>query len=159
MRAAIRGVDPSLPASDFQTLGDIVTRAVSPRRFILLLIEAFAFTALALASLGIYGVLSYSVSQRTQEMGIRMALGAQASQMQRQVVVRTLALAAGGVVIGWVGAFALSQLIASLLFGIEPTDPTTFIAVTVLLMGIAALAGYFPARRASRIDPMTVLST
>ncbi len=158
VRAAIRAVDPNLPASDFQSLDDIVDRAVSPRRFILLLIEAFAFTALALASLGIYGVLSYSVSQRTQEMAIRMALGAQASQMQRQVVARTLALAAGGIVIGWVGAFTLSQLIASLLFGIEPTDPMTFVAVTLLLMGIAALAGYFPARRASRIDPMTALT-
>ncbi len=158
VRAAIRAVDPNLPASDFQSLDDIVDRAVSPRRFILLLIEAFALTALALASLGIYGVLSYSVSQRTQEMAIRMALGAQASQMQRQVVARTLALAAGGIVIGWVGAFTLSQLIASLLFGIEPTDPMTFVAVTLLLMGIAALAGYFPARRASRIDPMTALT-
>ncbi len=158
VRAAVRAVDPNLPVSDFQTLSEIVDRAVSPRRFILLLIQTFAVTALALASLGIYGVLSYSVSQRTQEMGIRMALGAQAAQIRRQVVARTLALAAVGVVIGWIGAFSLSQLIASLLFGVEPTDPTTFVGVTVLLLAIATLAGYFPARRASRIDPMTVLT-
>ncbi len=159
VRAAIRAVDPSLPASDFHTLGEIVDRAVSPRRFILLLIQAFAFTALALASLGIYGVLSYSVSQRTQEMGIRMALGARASQMQQQVVARTLTLAVIGVVIGCAGALVLSRLITSLLFGIEATDPLTFVGVTGLLLAIAAMAGYFPARRAARIDPMSVLTS
>jgi predicted permease len=158
VRAAIRAVDPDLPASDYQTLGDIVDRAVSPRRFILLLIQAFAATALLLASLGIYGVLSYSVSQRTQEMGIRMALGAQASQMRRHVVARTLALAFVGVAIGCAVALALSNLVVSLLYGVEATDPTTFVGVAVLLLLIAALAGYFPARRASRIDPMSVLT-
>jgi len=159
VRAAIRAVDPNLPASDFKALGEIVDRAVSPRRFILLLIEAFAFSALALASLGIYGVLSYSVSQRTREMGIRMALGAQAAQMKRQVVARTLMLASVGVVIGWVGALALSRLVASLLYGVEATDLMTYAGVTILLIGIALLAGYFPARRASRVDPMTVLTS
>jgi len=159
VRAAVRAVDPNLPASDFKALNEIVDRAVSPRRFILLLIEAFAVSALLLASLGIYGVLSYSVSQRTKEMGIRMALGAQAAQMQRQVVARTLMLAAVGVVIGWVGALALSRLVASLLYGVEATDPMTYAGVTILLIGIALLAGYFPARRASRVDPMTVLTS
>ncbi len=159
VRAAIRAVDPDLPASDFQTLGDIVDRSVSPRRFILLLIQAFALTAAVLASLGIYGVLSYSVSQRTREMGIRMALGAQASQMRRQVVVRTLVLAAVGVAIGCAAALAASRLVASLLYEIEATDPMTFAGVTVLLLAIAAMAGYFPARRASRIDPMAVLTS
>ena len=159
VRAAIRAVDPDLPASDFQTLEGIVDRAVSPRRFILLLIQAFAFTALLLACLGIYGVLSYTVSQRTQEMGIRMALGARASQMQWQVVARTLALAAVGIVIGCAGALLLSRLIVSLLYDVEPTDPLTFVGVTSLLALIAVLAGYFPARRASRIDPMKVLTS
>lgn len=159
VRAAIRAVDPNLPASDFRTLGEIVDRAVSPRRFILLLIQAFAFTALVLASLGIYGVLSYSVSQRTQEMGIRMALGAQAAQMQRQVVARTLALAVVGVAIGCLGALVLSRLITSLLYGIEATDPVTFVGVIALLLAIAAMAGYLPARRAARIDPMSVLTS
>jgi len=159
VRAAIRSVDADLPASDFQTLGDIVDRAVSPRRFILWIIQGFALTALALASLGMYGVLSYSVSQRTREVGIRMALGAQASRVRRQVVMRTLTLAAIGIVVGWVGALALSRLIASLLYGIEPTDPLTYVGVTGLLIGIAALAGYFPARRASKVDPMTVLTS
>jgi ABC-type antimicrobial peptide transport system permease subunit len=158
VRAAIRSVDADLPASDFQTLGDIVDRAVSPRRFILLLIEAFAFTALVLASLGIYGVLSYTVSRRTQELGIRMALGASARMLQGRVVARTLMMAAIGVAIGWVGALALSRLIGSLLFGVAAVDPLTYAGVTLLLLGIAALAGYFPARRASRIDPMKVLT-
>jgi ABC-type antimicrobial peptide transport system permease subunit len=159
VRAAIRAADANLPASDFQSLGDIVDRSVSPRRFILLLIEAFALAALLLASFGIYGVLSYSVSQRTQEMGIRMALGASGARLQRQVVLRTLSVAAIGIVIGWAGALSLSRLIASLLYGVAPTDPATFAGVTLLLLGIAALAGYFPARRASRIDPMTVLTS
>lgn len=159
VRAAIRSVDADLPASDFQTLEDIVDRSVSSRRFTLLLIQAFACTALLLASLGIYGVLSYSVSQRTREVGIRMALGARASRVRRQVVLRTLTLAAIGIAVGWVGALALSRLIASLLYGIEPTDPLTYVAVTALLVGIAALAGYFPARRASKVDPMTVLTS
>lgn len=159
VRAAIREVDPDLPASDFQTLGDIVDRSVSSRRFTLLLIQAFALTALLLASLGIYGVLSYTVSQRTREVGIRMALGAQAARVRRQVVARTLTLAAIGVGVGCIGALALSRLIASLLYGVAPTDALTYVGVTVLLLGIATLAGYFPARRASKVDPMTVLTS
>jgi len=158
VRAAIRSVDGDLPASDFQTLEDIVDRAVSPRRFILLIIQGFAVTALLLASLGIYGVLSYSVSQRTQEMGIRMALGASRRQLQAQVVARTLLMASIGVVIGWVGALALSRVMGSLLFGVGSTDPLTYAGVTVLLIAIAALAGYVPARRASRVDPMKALT-
>ncbi|MGD8329091.1 MAG: ABC transporter permease [Acidobacteriota bacterium] len=158
VRAAIRSVDADLPASDFQTLEDIVDRAVSPRRFILLIIQGFAVTALLLASLGIYGVLSYSVSQRTQEMGIRMALGASGRQLQAQVVARTLAMASIGVVIGWLGALALSRVMGSLLYGVGTTDPLTYAGVTVLLIAIAALAGYVPARRAAHVDPMRVLT-
>ena len=159
VRTALRGVDADMPTAEFQTLGTIVDRSVSPRRFILMLIEAFAATALVLASLGIYGVLSYTVSRRTQEMGIRMALGASGAQMQRQVVVRTLMLAGIGIAIGWIGAFLLARLIGSLLYGVEPTDPATFASVTVLLGVIAAAAGYLPARRASKIDPMSVLTS
>jgi predicted lysophospholipase L1 biosynthesis ABC-type transport system permease subunit len=158
VRAAIRSVDPDLPASDSQTLQDIVDRAVSPRRFILLIIQGFAVTALLLASLGIYGVLSYSVSQRTREMGIRMALGASRRRLQAQVVARTLVMASIGVVIGWLGALALSRVMGSLLYGVGTTDPLTYAGVTVLLIAIAALAGYVPARRAAHVDPMKVLT-
>jgi predicted permease len=157
VRAAVHAVDPDLPVSNFRALSEIVDRAVSPRRFILLLIEAFAISAMVLASLGIYGVLSFSVSQRTKEMGIRMALGAQASQMRRQVLARTLVLTSLGIVVGLVGALVLSRLIASLLYGVTSTDPITYACVTILLTLTAALAGYLPARRASRVDPMTVL--
>jgi ABC-type antimicrobial peptide transport system permease subunit len=157
VRRAIRGVDPNLPASDFQTLSDIVERSVSPRRFTLLLVQAFAFIAIVLASLGIYGVLSYTVSQQTREIGIRMALGADAAHMQRRVLGRTLMMAAVGIGIGIVGAFALANVVASMLYGVEPHDPTTFAGVAVLLVIVATLAGYFPARRASRVEPMKAL--
>jgi predicted permease len=157
IRAALREADPALPTGDFQTLGQIVDRAVSPRRFIVLLLGAFAVTALLLASLGIYGVVSYSVNQRTQEIGIRMALGASAASVRRGVITQTLGLAFTGVVIGVIGSFALARLMASLLYGVTPADPPTFAAMIVLLAFIAVLAGYLPARRASRIEPMSVL--
>ncbi len=157
IRAALREADPNLPTGDFQTLGQIVDRAVSPRRFIVLLLGAFAVTALLLASLGIYGVVSYSVNQRTQEIGIRMALGASAASVRWDVITRTLLLAFLGVAIGVVGSFALARLMSSLLYGVTPSDPPTFGAMVVLLALIAVLAGYLPARRASRIAPMSVL--
>jgi len=157
VRAALRTVDSSLPTSDFQTLGQLVERAISPRRFILILIGAFALTALLLASLGIYGVISYSVSQQTEEIGIRMALGASAIQVQRRIVLKTLALASAGILTGMIGSFALSRLMSSLLYGVSATDPTTFFAMTALLILISVLSGHLPAYRASRIDPMSVL--
>jgi predicted permease len=157
IRAALRTLDPTLPTGDFQTLGQIVDRAVSPRRFILLLLGAFTAVALLLASLGIYGVVSYSVNQRTQEIGIRMALGASAANVRRRVLGKTLALAAIGIALGVAGSFVVSRLIATLLYGVTPTDPLTFAAMMLLLTVIALLAGYLPARRASRIDPMSVL--
>jgi ABC-type antimicrobial peptide transport system permease subunit len=136
-----------------------VDRAVSPRRFILFLIGAFAATALVLASLGIYGVVSYSVSQRAQEIGIRMALGASASQLQWRIIIETLALTSIGIVLGTIASFGLSRLIASLLYEVSPTDPLTFVSMMVLLTVVATLAGHLPARRASRIDPMSVLGS
>ena len=157
IRAALRSLDPTLPTGDFQTLGQIVDRAVSPRRFILMLLGAFTAVALLLASLGIYGVVSYSVNQRTQEIGIRMALGASAADVRRRVLAKTLALASIGIVIGVAGSFVVSRLIASLLYGVAPTDPLTFAVMMLVLTLIALLAGYLPARRASRIDPMSVL--
>ena len=157
VRAAVRAIDPTVPASDLRTLDQIVGRAMSPRRFILFLIGAFACAALVLASLGIYGVVSYSVSQRSQEIGIRMALGASPAGVRARVVGRTLALAAAGIAAGRAGALALSRLLTSLLYGVSPFDPLTFAVTVVVLLALAVLAGYFPARRASLVDPIAAL--
>lgn len=157
VRAALQAADPAMPTGDFQTLEAIVDRAVSPRRFILLLLGAFAGTALLLAALGIYGVLSYSVSQRIPEIGIRMALGESGGQVLGRVVARTMVLACAGIIIGGVGSFLAARLIGSLLYGVEPTDVPTFFAMVAILLSVAALAGYLPARRASRTDPMVAL--
>jgi predicted permease len=157
IREALRRVDPNLPIGEFRTLQGLVDRAVSPRRFLVLLLAGFAGFALLLASLGIYAVVSYSVTQRKQEIGIRMALGASARDVQKRVLVRTLGLAALGLALGMAGARIVSSALASLLFGINSGDPVTFVAIGVLLTGVAAVAGYIPARRASRIDPMVAL--
>ncbi|HSC28331.1 MAG TPA: ABC transporter permease, partial [Vicinamibacterales bacterium] len=157
VRAALRSIDPSLPTDDFRTLGQIVDRALSPRRFILQLLGAFALVALLLSALGIYGVISHAVSQRAPEIGIRMALGASPGRVQLGVMATTLSLALAGIVIGLFGSFVFSRLMASLLYGVTATDLLTFAAVTIGLAAIAGMAGYVPARRASRIDPISVL--
>jgi ABC-type antimicrobial peptide transport system permease subunit len=136
---------------------DLVDKAVSPRRFIMWLLTAFAVQALVLACLGIYGVVSYSVTERTREIGIRMALGASRGDVQRRVLRETLTLAAVGAVIGLIGAFAAARIITSLLFGLTSTDPATFAGTIAVLAAVALIAGYIPARRASRIDAMTAL--
>lgn len=157
MRVAIREIDNTMPTGEYQTLDSIVDRAASPRRFIVSLLGAFAIAAVLLASLGIYGVISYSVSRRTQEIGIRMALGASTRNVRLQVMKGTLALTAAGIAIGVVGALAVTRLMASLLYGVTSTDPSTFgITIGVLIL-VAFVAGYLPARRASRIHPMTAL--
>jgi len=157
IRKALRPIDPNLPVRDFVTFQDLVDKAVSPRRFLVLLLAGFAAFALVLASLGIYGVISFSVSQRVQEIGIRMALGASALDVQRRIVLRTLGLAALGLALGMAGSRALSSTLGSLLFGVRSGDPITFIAMGALLTAVAAIAGYIPAWRASRIDPMIAL--
>jgi ABC-type antimicrobial peptide transport system permease subunit len=157
VRAALRKVDASLPTAEFRTLEDIVDRAVSPRRFVVMLLGGFALLALFLASLGIYGVVSYSVNQRTQEIGIRMALGASAGHVQFRVLRETVGLALMGTLVGVVGSIGVARLLESLLFGVKPGDAVTFLAMTLVLTSVAALAGYLPARRASRIDPMSAL--
>jgi predicted permease len=154
---ALRELNPNQPAAEFQPIRTIVDRAVSPRRFFMLLVGIFAGLGLLLASLGIYGVVSYSVTQRTQEIGIRMALGASAGQVRMAVMRQTVGLALAGAVIGTVGAVGVSRLIESLLYGVRPGDAMTFAGVLVLLTGVAAVAAYLPARRASRIDPMVAL--
>ncbi len=134
-------------------------RAVSPRRFMMVLLGAFAIAALLLASIGIYGVVSYTVSQRTAEIGIRMALGASAGQVQRHVMRETITLVSSGIVIGIIGALILARLTASLLYQLEPTDPLTFVITIAVLLIVAVSAGYLPALRASRVDPMSALRT
>jgi len=157
VQAALRAVDPLLPVADYQTLGSVVERAVSPRRFILTVLGAFAGTALLLAALGIYAVLSYSVSQRSREIGIRMVLGESAGSVRQRVVTRTLLLAGAGVVIGAVVSLGAAHLIRSLLYGVGPADVLSFGATAMIMVAVSALAGFLPALRASRTDPMVAL--
>ena len=155
--AALRAADPALPVGDYQTLDAVVDRAVSPRRFILQILAGFAGTALLLAALGIYAVLSYSVSQRIREIGIRMALGESAASVRRRVVSRTLLLAGAGVVIGAAVSLGASRLLRSLLYGIGPTDALSFAGTAIVLVAVSAVAGFLPARRASKTDPIVAL--
>jgi predicted permease len=153
----LRQINPDQSLAELRPMQSVVEHATSPRRFFALLVGIFAGLGLLLASLGIYGVISYSVTRQTQEIGIRMALGATRERVQRSVVARTLRMAMIGVAIGTAASFAMARGISSMLFGTAPTDPLTFIAMILLLMSVALLAGYLPARRASRIDPMVAL--
>lgn len=153
----LRAVNPKQPANEFRPIQTVVDRANSPRRFFMLLVGAFAGLGMALAALGIYGVISYSVAQRNKEIGVRMALGASCGRVQRDVLGSTLRLAVSGVAIGTAASAAATRLIASLLFGTSPWDAVSYAGVFVLLLGVATLSGYLPARRASRIDPMEAL--
>jgi len=153
----LRQINPGQSAAEFQTIQGIVDHSTSPRRFFVYLVGIFAGLGLILASLGIYGVISYSVTRQTQEIGIRMALGATASRVQLGVIHKTLHLALLGIGVGAVASFAVSRAIASLLFATQPADPATFAGMIFLLSFVALLAGYLPARRASRINPMTAL--
>jgi len=157
VRRALQQAEPAMPTEEFQALGDLVENSVSPRRFLTFLLGGFAGGALLLAVIGIYGVVSYSVTQRLQEIGIRMALGASPGQVQRKILTDTVSLVSLGLVIGVVAALALTRVAASLLYQIEPTDPLTFGATTLTLLAAAAAAGFIPAFRASRVDPMSVL--
>lgn len=154
---ALRELNPKQPAAEFRPIRSIVDHASSPRRFFMILVTTFAFLGLVLATLGIYGVISYSVTQRTREIGVRMALGATVAQVQHDVLSKTLGLSFAGAIAGTAGSLIVSRAIAALLFDTAPTDPFTFAAVILLLAMAALLAGYLPARRASRINPMTAL--
>jgi len=156
--AAVGGFDPAIPMREYETLDAVVDRALSSRRFTLSLLSGFAAAALLLAAIGIYGVLSYSVTERTAEIGIRMALGESAGQIRRRVVGRTMVLALIGVGVGAIGSILLSRFMGSLLYGVEPTDPVTFTGTAALLLGVAAIAGFWPALRASRVDPVKALN-
>jgi predicted permease len=153
----LRGLNPAQPNNAFRPVQALVDNSVSPRRFFVYLVATFAMLGLVLAALGIYGVISYSVTRQTQEIGIRMALGATPAIMQRSVLGRTLKLALIGIAVGAVASCASSKVIETLLFKTDSTDPATFLAVTFLLVLVALLAGYFPALRATRIDPTIAL--
>ena len=150
-------VDKDLPITEVATLDDVLGREVSTRRFNALLFSVFAALALVLAVTGVYGVLSYSVSQRTHEVGIRMALGAGRSDVLRLFIGQGMRLVLLGLVIGLGGAFALTRLMSSLLFGVSTTDVATFVVVAVGLTLVGIFACYLPARRATRVDPAVVL--
>ena len=157
IRAQMRELDPDLPLSELRQLKELVSQSVSRPRFYTMVLGVFAAIALVLAAVGIYGVISYAVSLRTRELGIRIALGATGRQVSGLVLQQGVTLALAGVVIGGVGAYWLTRLIAKLLFGVGATDPLTFFGVAGLLTAIAALASYIPARRAARVDPLLAM--
>jgi putative ABC transport system permease protein len=155
--AAVASLDPELPVARLQTLDAIVARSVSEPRFYMLLLGAFAAMAVSLAALGIFGVMSHAVVQRRREIGVRVALGANPRDVLGMVLRQALLLALAGVGLGLLGALAFSRVIASLLFRLSPTDPTTLAAVALALTAVALLASYVPARRATRVDPLSAL--
>jgi predicted permease len=159
IRQAIRAVNPSQPIFRVETMDDVVSRSLSSNRLYMWLLGTFAVIALALATAGIYGVTSYLVTQRTREMGIRLALGAPPASLRAMVVRQEAVVAVIGTAVGLLGAFAVTRLLASFLYGVSATDPVVYTVVAVLLIAIAALASYIPARRATRVDPTTALRT
>jgi putative ABC transport system permease protein len=156
-RREVYAVDPNLPLSSVRTLDQIVATSISQPRFYMLLLAIFAGVALALAAIGIFGVLSYAVAQRTREIGIRMALGAREGTVVRLVVRQAMTLVVVGVVLGTVAALFLSQTMTKMLFSVKPTDPVTFVGVAFVLTAVALVASYMPARRATRVDPIVAL--
>ena len=161
MTAAIQhemqSVDGQLVASKIRSMDQVISESTARQNFNMLLLTIFAGLALLLAAIGIYGLMSYSVEQRTQELGIRMALGAGANDMLKLVVRQGMLLSGIGVVIGLAASFGLNRVLAGLLFGVKVTDPLTYASVTVILVTVAFLASYIPARRATRIDPIVAL--
>ena len=157
VRAVLRKVDPGLPTGQVTSLESLIDRAVSPRRFVTVLLGGFSALSLVLAALGIYGVIAYAVSQRTGEIGVRMVLGAQAGTVLRMVLGQGAILVAVGVAIGLLGAFAATRVMTALLFQVDATDPMTFGGIAVVLAAVALLACVIPARRAMRVEPTVAL--
>ena len=146
-----------LPVADVRSMEDVISRSVSRERFNMVLMTVFGIAALLLAAIGIYGLMAYSVEQRTQEIGIRLALGARTADVKRMVIAQGLRLALAGVVVGLVAAFALAHLIASLLYGVTPRDPAVFTVAPLVLSAVAFVGVWLPARRAVGIDPVIAL--
>jgi putative ABC transport system permease protein len=150
-------VDPNEPVFGVRTMDAVVSSALAQRRFTMLLLAMFATTALALSAIGIYGVMAYFVTQRTREIGIRLALGASRRDVLGLVLGQGIRLAAAGVVLGLIGALLITRGISTLLFDVSPRDPVTLAALSIVLTAVALLACYIPARRATRVDPIRAL--
>jgi len=159
VRREIARLDPDQPISDVRTMDERIGRSLESRRFNMILLAAFAALALALAAIGIYGILAYAVTERTHEIGVRLALGAQRRDVLSMIVAQGMAMTAAGAAIGVVAALAVTRLMSSLLFGISAADPMTFAAIPLLLGVVAFVACYVPARRATRVDPLVALRT
>jgi len=157
IRKQAQAIEPNEPVSLVVTMDERLSNSVAQRRFQMLLLGVFAAVALVIASVGIYGVISYAVSQRTHEIGIRMALGAQVGDVLWMVIKRGIGLALGGVAIGLAAALALTRVMENLLFNVSPTDPLTFALVASLLVAVALIASYIPARRAAKVDPLLAI--
>jgi len=157
VRSEVHLLDPKLPVSNIKTVGEMINERISPKRLMTYILAVFGLIALLLASIGIYGVMSYAVTQRTQEIGVRMALGAQARDVLKLVIKKGMMMAFVGVVLGLAGAYALTRVLANLLFKVAPTDLVTFAAVTISLIVVALVACYIPARRATKVDPLVAL--
>ncbi|HKP88254.1 MAG TPA: ABC transporter permease [Blastocatellia bacterium] len=157
VRSEFQAVDKDQPVSNIRTMDEVLAQSVAPRRLNMLLLGIFAVLALVLAAVGLYGVMSYSVTQRTREIGIRMALGAGRGDVMKLVVGQGMILATAGVAIGLVASLVLTRFMASLLYGVGATDPVTFAVISVILIGVALGASYVPARRATKVDPMVAL--
>jgi putative ABC transport system permease protein len=157
LRREVAAMDPRLAVGDVRTLADVVSESVATPRLNVLLLGVFAAIGIVLAAIGLYGVISYSVASRRQEIGIRMALGARPLDVVGMVVRQGMGMTGGGLLLGLVGAFAATRLLRSLLVGVSATDPAVFLAVPVLLGAVALLATWLPGRRATRVDPMVAL--
>jgi len=157
IRNAVTALDPDVPVADLSTLESWVTEAMAQTRFLLALSGTFAGLALVLAALGLYGVISYSVRQRTHEIGVRVALGASDRDVRRLILGHGMVVAAVGIGLGLAASLVLTRVVTSYLVGVSATDPVTFAGVPVVLLGVAALASYLPARRAATIDPVRAL--
>lgn len=157
VRSEVQALDPNVPVSNIKTVGEMISERISPKRLMTYILAVFGLIALLLASVGIYGVMSYAVTQRTQEIGVRMALGAQAGDVLKLVIKDGMTMALIGVAIGLAGAYALTRLLANLLFKVAPTDLMTFAVVTGALILVALFACFVPARRATKVDPLVAL--
>jgi putative ABC transport system permease protein len=157
VRAAIRASDPELAVFNVQTMEELRKLGFWQQRLFGIMFGVFGGVALVLAAIGVYGVLSFAVSQRTQEIGLRMALGAERGDVRRMIVLQGVGVAGVGAALGLIGAFGVTRVIGTLLYNVEPTDPLSFGAVTAFLALVALVASYFPARRATTVDPLVAL--